>query len=126
MRNRNLTGSAVFNALTRALAGVCCTFLWCLPADAQTNTATPVANQSISESSEDISTKLNERDRTKAVFARDPLDPLHTAWDSITKRFYESTGIDLGFDVTGLYQQASKTLPGADDHGFVVDYDIIG
>jgi Carbohydrate-selective porin, OprB family len=126
MHNRSLKGSAVFNALTRALARVCCVFLCCLPADAQTNTATPVANQSISESSEDINAKLNERERAKAVFSRDPLEPVHNAWDAATRKLYEAIGIDLGFDITGLYQNASKVLPGADDHGFVVDYDFFG
>jgi hypothetical protein len=124
---KSLRRDVRFSALVaQFLAIVLCACIWHLPALAQSEAASVDRGASISDSTEDINSLLNKQERKKALIHFDPLDPAHNAWEVFTKSLYNKIGLDLGVDVTGLYQHASTVLPGSGDHGFVVDYDFYG
>lgn len=80
---------------------------------------------------DDIGSQLSEaREEIDSLFPRGPLTPLHDGFTRWNERLLDSTGLDLGFNYTTLYQRAAEGTgrrgAASDDMDFFGEWNLLG
>jgi len=87
----------------------------------------PPIDPPFDNSSDDIDNQLEVDDeRADALFAIDPLEPLHGGWEQVTRQLRQTIGLELGLNYTSIYQRADEARPNTQTEAGSGDLDFFG